>query len=201
MVRDLFRSRETGADLSPLDIELFHRYFDVDSMFYFVHPSWWRPRFRSVGNGRPSYEIAAETEPARMGSSLGWVLQLDGDMRRNEFINSPWVRACVPISPKREREALAWLAEHIEGRIGYDASQQPLRGLLEEVENFRQREVAAGSDGSEYATFGPLAQPIGGVTTPAPTVPPGAAVYPIIATFEVATPTEGFVYDEIVVQV
>lgn len=201
MVRDLFRSQDTGAEVSPLDIELFHRYFDVDSTFYFVHPSWWQPRFRSGADGRPSYEIAAETEPAPMGSSLGWALQLDGDARRNEFLNSPWVRACVPIAPKREREALAWLSEHIEGKIGYDPNAQPLKGLLEDVERFRQQEAAAGTDGAEYATFAPLAQPTGGGTTPTPTVSPGAAVYPIIGSFEVATPTEGFVYDEIIVQV
>ena len=203
LIRELFQAQKTGNDISPLQIELFHRYFDVESLFYFVHPSWWRPRYRAVaGAGRPSYEVAAETEPAPMGSSLGWVLQLDGDTRRNEFINSPWVRVCIPIAPNREREALAWLAEHIEGKMGYDAGAEPLAGLLAEIEKFRQQEAAAGSDGAEYATFGAGAHPVSASTgaTTTPTVPPGASVYPVIATFDVASPTEGFVYDEITVQ-
>lgn len=47
-----------------------------------------------------------KSEPAPLGSSLGWLIQLDGDRRRNEFINSPWARICIPIRPGRERKLL-----------------------------------------------------------------------------------------------
>src|SRR5262249_18153659 len=73
---------------------LFHRYFDLDSLFYFVHPSWWEPRYTAE---RGEYEITDESDPAAFGSSLGWLLQPDGDRRRNELLNSPWVRVCLPI--------------------------------------------------------------------------------------------------------
>jgi hypothetical protein len=195
--------RANGTDVSPLEIEYFHRYFEVDSLFTFAHPSWWAPRYWRRGDGRnQAYEVATDTEPAPMGSSLGWVLQLDGDGRRNEFLNSPWVRACIPMRPGREREAIAWLAAHVEGELGYDATADPLRSLLIDIEDFRADEAAAGPDGPEYATFGPHAMTVGDDDDiAAPVVPPGAAAYPIVAEFEVATPTEGFLYDDITLQV
>jgi hypothetical protein len=58
---------------------------------------------------RPNYLITEETTPAPQGSSLGWLIQLDGDTHRNAFLNSPWVKAVLPIRPGRERAALAWL--------------------------------------------------------------------------------------------
>jgi hypothetical protein len=58
---------------------------------------------------RPYYLITEETAPAPMGSSLGWLIQLDGDTRRNAFLNSPWVKAVLPIRPGREREAITYL--------------------------------------------------------------------------------------------
>ena len=58
---------------------------------------------------RPYYLITEETTPAPMGASLGWLIQLDGDKHRNAFLNSPWVKAVLPIRPGREREAMAFL--------------------------------------------------------------------------------------------
>jgi hypothetical protein len=115
--------------------ELIRYLFDVDSMLYFVAPDWWRPRQQSLvttnssgeiqptiitdppmGPFRPGYEprpnnylITEETEPAPQGASLGWLIQLDGDVHRNAFLNSPWVKAVLPIRPGRERDAIAWL--------------------------------------------------------------------------------------------
>jgi hypothetical protein len=34
---------------------------------------------------------------------------LDGDKRRNAFLNSPWVKVALPLRPGREREAIEWL--------------------------------------------------------------------------------------------
>jgi hypothetical protein len=66
---------------------------------------------------RDSYFITDESEPARFGSSLGWLLQLDGDNMRNAFLNAPWVKAVIPIRPGRELEAINWL-KGVEGMNG-----------------------------------------------------------------------------------
>lgn len=64
-----------------------------------------------------NYYVTEESTPARMGSSLGWLLQLDGDDMRNAFLNAPWVKAVLPIRPGQERAALNWL-QHVEGTNG-----------------------------------------------------------------------------------
>jgi hypothetical protein len=66
---------------------------------------------------RDNYYITAESEPAKMGSSLGWLLQLDGDPMRNAFLNAPWVKAVMPIRPGKEKAAINWL-KGVEGMNG-----------------------------------------------------------------------------------
>ena len=66
---------------------------------------------------RDNYFITDESEPARMGSSLGWLLQLDGDNMRNAFLNAPWVKAVIPIRPGQEEAAINWL-KGVEGMNG-----------------------------------------------------------------------------------
>lgn len=61
-----------------------------------------------------NYYITENSQPARLGSSLGWLLQLDGDNLRNAFLNAPWVKAIIPVRPGREKAALNWL-KAIEG--------------------------------------------------------------------------------------
>jgi hypothetical protein len=194
MVTHLFARGDDPAGPVPLEIEYFHRYFDIDGMFVYLHPSWWQPRYSPVSTGfeRQAYEITAESDPAPLGSSLGWVLQLDGDDRRNEFLNSPWIRVCLPIRPSQERDAIAWLARHIEGEVGYDPTVSPLKDLLESIDTVRAAEAALGVDGPEYVTVD---------STPgAPTDPlRPEAVYPVIDQFDVTVPTDGFVYDELTV--
>lgn len=76
----------------------------------------------SYDNGRENYYITEESQPARMGSSLGWLLQLDGDRMRNAFLNSPWVKAVIPVRPGKEKAALNWLQRvNVEGADGLDA--------------------------------------------------------------------------------
>ncbi|GGC60975.1 hypothetical protein [Chelatococcus reniformis] len=130
--------------------ELVQSIFDVDQMLYFVAPEWWQPRplpdelpqpvqgdtsfaladglTRQVGwNGPQSarhdnYYVTEESAPAKMGSSLGWLLQLDGDTPRNAFLNAPWVKAVVPIRDGMELRALGWLSDDaIEGSDGLTA--------------------------------------------------------------------------------
>jgi hypothetical protein len=79
--------------------------------------------------GRPNYFITESSALARLGSSLGWLLQLDGDSMRNAFLNAPWVKAIVPVRPGMERAAIDWLKQ-IEGAEGLDAG---LLGQLDEL--------------------------------------------------------------------
>lgn len=64
-----------------------------------------------------NYYITEDSIPAKLGSSLGWLLQLDGDNMRNAFLNAPWVKAVIPIRPGKEKAALNWLKQ-IEGVDG-----------------------------------------------------------------------------------
>ncbi|MEO8153011.1 MAG: hypothetical protein ABI605_08075 [Rhizobacter sp.] len=125
--------------------ELINSIFDVDKMLYFVAPEWWKPRHSrgsqhfggkpgSMGPGpvsvadqvswdstddvnRGHYYLTEDSHAAKLGASLGWVLQLDGDNLRNAFLNAPWVKAIMPIRPGRERAAINWL-KHVEGLKG-----------------------------------------------------------------------------------
>lgn len=68
-----------------------------------------------------NYYITDDSIPAKLGSSLGWLLQLDGDNMRNAFLNAPWVKAVIPIRPGKEKAALNWLKQ-IEGVNGITAN-------------------------------------------------------------------------------
>jgi hypothetical protein len=74
------------------------------------------------GEGRAdNYLITEDSDAARLGSSLGWLLQLDGDNLRNAFLNAPWVQAVIPILPGHEQQAIEWLKQaQVEGSEGMD---------------------------------------------------------------------------------
>jgi enamine deaminase RidA (YjgF/YER057c/UK114 family) len=144
-------------------IELIRALFDVDNMLYFVAEDWWMPRThhtqqaattRDTGGShtiggsdvegwggihdkdRDNYLITESSSPAPMGASLGWLLQLDGDERRNAFLNSPFVKAVIPIRPGKEVAALNWLKlAHVEGTDGlqdtYGGPEPNLQGTIE----------------------------------------------------------------------
>ena len=76
-------------------------------------------------NYRPNYFITEDSTPAKLGSSLGWLLQLDGDNIRNAFLNAPWVKVVIPIKPGKELAALNWLMKaNVEGADGIQAKYQ-----------------------------------------------------------------------------
>ena len=82
-----------------------------------------------------NYYITEKSEYAKMGSSLGWLLQLDGDDLRNAFLNAPWVKAVIPIRPGKELEATNWLQQmQIEGTEGLGNLYQ---GQEEELDKIR----------------------------------------------------------------
>lgn len=74
-------------------------------------------------NRADNYYITEDSDPAKLGSSLGWLLQLDGDKHRNCFLNAPWVKAIIPIRPGKEEMALNWLQQAgVEGAEGLSAT-------------------------------------------------------------------------------
>ncbi|MDB4222945.1 hypothetical protein N9850_04170 [Granulosicoccus sp.] len=131
-----------GSQLStavpPGEMESIRSLFDLDEIFIFVHPSWWKPKSRDFYAER--YAVTPESEPAPLGASLGWILQLDGDDKRNYFLNSPWVQVCVPMVEGREEEATEWMARNVEGFLGvpgHSAEQQSTH-LREHVEEMKK---------------------------------------------------------------
>jgi hypothetical protein len=143
---------KVAPDSPHITSELIRAIFDVDKMLYFVAPEWWKPRRRAVAQqvsqsiltaedkvgwggvsvgDRNNYLITEETQPAPLGSSLGWLLQIDGDNQRNSFLNSPWAKAVIPIRPGRERAALNWLLHaDVEGTDGLkDSNGNPVKYL------------------------------------------------------------------------
>jgi hypothetical protein len=156
---DTPKGRESRHVLS----ELLNSIFDIEKMLYFVAPEWWKPR-RSVtlqtGGAPPSldrladsivswsdgmahtgYFITDESKPAALGSSLGWLLQLDGDDLRNAFLNAPWVKTVIPIRPGKEQIAINWLKTvGVEGSEGLDAAYSAPE---DELNDIRARLLAA----------------------------------------------------------
>lgn len=145
--------------LSHVRSEIVRTIFDIDAMLYFVAPEWWMPQRRTGqldlsvafddgvhtltpqdsvkwgGEKRASnYSITEKSMPAKVGSSLGWLMQLDGDNLRNAFLNAPWAKAVVPIRPGRERAALTWLRA-IEGHND-DGWDTPYLGTAPEDAEF-----------------------------------------------------------------
>ena len=81
----------------------------------------WGDNPNTVGD---PYLVTEESNPAPMGASIGWVIQLDGDRMRNAFLNAAWAKVVIPMRPGREREAVAWLRDQAEQDVGLNASYQ-----------------------------------------------------------------------------
>lgn len=81
-----------------------------------------------------NYYITSESEPARLGSSLGWGVQLDGDDHRNAFLNAPWVKAVIPIRPGKELSAMNWLKQvEVEGAAELDKNYAASAAELDQI--------------------------------------------------------------------
>lgn len=126
---------------------------------------------------RDNYLITEESEPAKLGASLGWLLQLDGDNMRNAFLNAPWVKAVIPIRPGKEKTAIEWL-KAVEGMNGItddviyhtdnpnekDLAGNPLDGqkmidvILDLAERIR-RKHAAGMEAGVYPKQSEVSDP------------------------------------------
>ena len=149
--------------------ELINTIFDIDKMLYFVAPEWWKPRAQATqhlgvqnlrsqlddsvvawSDSRPrpdNYLISDKSEPAPMGSSLGWLIQLDGDNLRNAFLNAPWAKAVIPVRPGKEAAAVSWLTNvAVEGADGLAADYAAPEAELQAIR-----------DGLEFAPGAPVA--------------------------------------------
>jgi hypothetical protein len=117
---------------------------------------------------RDNYYITDESDPARLGSSLGWLLQLDGDSMRNAFLNAPWVKTVIPVRPGKEKAAINWL-KGVEGMNGItddavyhtaspdevDVDGQPLDGqpMIAVLEDLAERIRRNHAEGNASGTF------------------------------------------------
>ncbi|ANN76448.1 hypothetical protein [Bordetella flabilis] len=109
-----------------------------------------------------NYYITEDSLPARLGASLGWLLQLDGDDLRNAFLNAPWVKAVIPIRPGKNKAALNWLKQ-VEGMNGigptdmYAGSEPDLQGktLLQALEILAQKVSDKQTDSGKVGQYPP----------------------------------------------
>ena len=131
-----------------------------------------RVQFGGVNTHRKeNYWITESSDPAKYGSSLGWLLQLDGDKERNAFLNTPWVKTIIPIKPGREADAIEWLKQYfIEGYEGLDSPalnddssesnesvEKRLKRLANEIHQVNQIDKVFGAKQELYETgFSPL---------------------------------------------
>ena len=138
--------------------ELLNSIFDIDKMLYFVAPEWWKPRkrakqFLSIKDlqldesivtwdeqspRKDNYLITEKSAPSPLGSSLGWLLQLDGDDLRNAFLNASWVKAVIPVRPGKELAAMKWLQNvEVEGAEGLGPNDYYISEDKEELDKIR----------------------------------------------------------------
>lgn len=107
---------ETGRKKHVSD-EIFRSLFDIEKIFFYIAPDWWLPRI-AAGQYSAQSDEAGDVKV----SVMEWLVQLDGDNRRNALLNSPWVKVVIPIREGREVSALKWLQlAHVEGNDGLDA--------------------------------------------------------------------------------
>ncbi|GAA2113746.1 hypothetical protein [Actinomadura alba] len=98
------------------------------------------PQGQATPEWRVNYLITEETRPAPLGSSLGWLIQIDGDERRNEFLNAAWAKAVLPVRPGHELAALDWLAD-VEGEAALGLTYPFQPGDPPEYEGLTVEEV------------------------------------------------------------
>jgi hypothetical protein len=126
-----------GSAISKLHMTVSRATSGIDNSFVA-----WAGSAQAVG--RDNYEITADSAPAHLGASLGWLLQLDGDNQRNAFLNAPWVKAVMPIRPGKELEAISWLTHAaVEGSDGLDDAYQ-------EASQDEEQQIIAGLEGASW---------------------------------------------------
>ena len=94
---------------------------------------------------KSAYPIHSEASGgAHIGSSLGWSHQIDGDFRRDMFLNAPFAWACLPVRPGQEENAVKFLRSQqilIDGVEDTDKLAKQLRILRRAASKFLPGEV------------------------------------------------------------
>jgi len=116
-----------------------------------------------------NYLITEESEPAPLGSSIGWTAQLDGDAHRNAFLNAAWARVVIPIRRGREKAAIDWLRQqHIEGSDGLNDALLDEDGKPVQKKDAHGNPVTDGAGNPVFKTVGEgLAELIAALSTTA----------------------------------
>ncbi len=85
--------------------------FDLDQLFYDVNTFEYKAGFTIAKDDYKEhsvYNIHSKMENAKnvpVGSSLNWEIQIDGDFKRNMFLNAPFAWVCLPVKAGKETEA------------------------------------------------------------------------------------------------
>jgi len=172
------------------DLKRFDEIFETKSAFYQLYPPHYHSPLYERNSLAPEYDAYKGLPPARFGASLGWRIQLDGDARRTEFINSPLARVCIPIARGREVDAIYLLLSRLNYRLAANVTEVlaalSARRILESnLENLGKTEdsldlkVPSPKVDESAATDENLA----------------AALYPVTEVFAVTEPLTGFVYE------
>jgi hypothetical protein len=89
--------------------------FDVGQLFYDVDTFEYQEAANLatlMKTGRPNYPLISKSQgKAPTGASLGWKHQVDGDTKRDMFLNAPFAWACLPVRPGKENDAVEFLRE------------------------------------------------------------------------------------------
>jgi hypothetical protein len=114
-----------------------HDLFDVKGMFYDTDVSEWGALLGPSANSGKYALHSEQKKAAPLGSSLGWVHQIDGDERRDQFLNAPWAWVCIPVKPGKESQA----AEFLKAQGLLISRDNALDKILREMGRFREAET------------------------------------------------------------
>lgn len=190
-----------GDRLSAFYLEV-NDIFDLPRMFYDIDVAEWREAKKVVaGESRSSrtYSLhSKQDQPAPSGSSLEWEHQIDGDTRRDMFLNAEFAWIGIPVKPAKEREAEAFLRRC--GHLMVD--DVGITELLKRLERLRAAEALV-------ARMGFDAEKVAVKPSDFPNPDPRAFlyeedelkelgwndVYPIISQQHTVTTVDGFLFD------
>jgi hypothetical protein len=178
------------------DIKEFDEIFDLRSAFYNLYP----PHYNSAGIQNlfqgsgviPEYDTFKSLPPARYGASLGWKLQLDGDARRTEFINSPLARLGIPIAKGREADAVAFLLKHRAFRLSKNSTETVAALLQRRAREARLAELGKSESDVDLQS---ISEVIDEATAPDEKLV--QSLFPVTAVFQTTDPLAGFIYEPI----
>ena len=186
------------------------RVFDWSQMFYRQDVLEWREmkRIAALTAGTPKqYEIhSLQKHAAPLGSSLNWDTQLDGDDKRNAFLNAPWIKVCIPVKEGSEETALQLLKSFgVVSIVDNSAAkiQCELKAFRTAAKSVSRRNIVQDMAVTKNT---PIAEQIRPWLANCETMSEVEYeklgwydVYPIISQQHVVIPVNGYMFDEIVV--